>query len=51
MPLDFKSRNIRVSLNLPTKTEAKVESSDVLKAVDENRKYVIQATIVRYVLN
>ncbi|KAJ7681877.1 ubiquitin-protein ligase [Mycena polygramma] len=43
----FKSKKIRVNLNLPIKAEQKAESSDVLKAVDEDRKYVIQATIVR----
>ena len=36
-------------MNLPIKAEVKAESADVLKAVDEDRKYVIQATIVRYV--
>lgn len=40
---------IRVNLNLPIKAEVKAESADVLKTVDEDRKYVIQATIVRYV--
>jgi hypothetical protein len=35
-------------LNLPIKAEVKAESADVLKTVDEDRKYVIQATIVRY---
>ena len=45
----FKSKKIRVNLNQPIKAEVKAESSDVLKAVDEDRKYVIQATIVRYV--
>lgn len=45
----FKSKKIRVNLNLPIKAEVKAESSDVLKTVDEDRKYVIQATIVRYV--
>ena len=44
---DFKSKKIRVNLNLPIKAEVKAESADVLKAVDEDRKYVIQATIVR----
>lgn len=44
---DFKSKKIRVNLNLPIKAEVKAESSDVLKTVDEDRKYVIQATIVR----
>lgn len=48
--VDFKSKKIRVNLNLPIKAEVKAESSDVLKAVDEDRKYVIQATIVRCVV-
>ncbi|KAG5648294.1 hypothetical protein DXG03_004866 [Asterophora parasitica] len=43
----FKSKKIRVNLNLPIKAETKAETSDVLKTVDEDRKYVIQATIVR----
>ena len=46
-PSDFKSKKIRVNLNQPIKAEVKAESSDVLKTVDEDRKYVIQATIVR----
>ncbi|RDB19810.1 Cullin-1 [Hypsizygus marmoreus] len=44
---NFRSKKIRVNLNLPIKADIKAESSDVLKAVDEDRKYVIQATIVR----
>ncbi|KJA24077.1 hypothetical protein HYPSUDRAFT_39219 [Hypholoma sublateritium FD-334 SS-4] len=44
---NFKSKKIRVNLNQPIKAETKAESTDVLKAVDEDRKYVIQATIVR----
>jgi len=44
---NFKSKKIRVNLNLPIKAEVKAESADVLKTVDEDRKYVIQATIVR----
>jgi hypothetical protein len=47
---DFKSKKIRVNLNQPIKAEIKAESSDVLKTVDEDRKYVIQATIVRCAL-
>jgi cullin 1 len=39
-----------VNLNLPIKAETKTESTDVLKTVDEDRKYVIQATIVRYAI-
>jgi cullin 1 len=48
--IDFKSKKIRVNLNQPIKAEVKAESSDVLKTVDEDRKYVIQATIVRCVV-
>ncbi|KAG8984440.1 hypothetical protein FRB95_009792 [Tulasnella sp. JGI-2019a] len=43
----YKSKKIRVNLNIPIKAEVKAESADVLKTVDEDRKYVIQATIVR----
>ena len=39
-----------MNLNQPIKAEIKAESSDVLKTVDEDRKYVIQATIVRCAL-
>ena len=39
-----------MNLNQPIKAEIKAESSDVLKTVDEDRKYVIQATIVRYAI-
>jgi hypothetical protein len=45
--VDFKSKKIRVNLNLPIKAEVKAETSEVMKSVDEDRKYVIQATIVR----
>jgi hypothetical protein len=48
--VDFESKKIRVNLNQPTKAEVKAESNDVLKAVDEDRKYIIQATIIRYAL-
>ena len=47
--VDFKSKKIRINLNMPIKAEQKAESSEVQKIVDEDRKYVIQATIVRYV--
>jgi len=43
----FKSKKIRINLNTPIKAEQKAETVDVLKTVDEDRKYVIQATIVR----
>ncbi|KAJ7860830.1 hypothetical protein B0H14DRAFT_557809 [Mycena olivaceomarginata] len=45
----FKSKKIRVNLNLPIKADVKAESSGVLKVVDEDRKYVIQVMIVRIV--
>ncbi|KZT27401.1 Cullin-domain-containing protein [Neolentinus lepideus HHB14362 ss-1] len=47
---NFKSKKIKINLNLPIKAEVKAESSDVMKTVDEDRKYVIQATIVRRIM-
>ena len=47
---DFKSKKIRINLNMPIKAEQKAESSEVQKIVDEDRKYVIRATIVRCVV-
>ncbi|RXW24442.1 hypothetical protein EST38_g1443 [Candolleomyces aberdarensis] len=44
---NFKSKKIRVNLNQPIKSDTKAESTEVMKTVDEDRKYVIQATIVR----
>lgn len=49
-PPGFKSKKVRVNLNQPIKAEVKTETAEVLKSVDEDRKFVIQATIVRYVL-
>ena len=43
----FKSKKIRANLNQPIKVEMTTESKDVPKTVDEDRKYVIQATIVQ----
>lgn len=45
--LEFKSKKIRVSLNAPIKAEQKAESADVMKTVDEDRRLLIQAVIVR----
>jgi hypothetical protein len=44
---DFKSKKIRVNLAQPIKAEQKAEQSEVLQSVDEDRKFVYQATIVR----
>jgi len=38
---------IRVPLNVPVRSEAKAEAADVMKTVDEDRKLVMQAIIVR----
>ncbi|EJD39951.1 Cullin-domain-containing protein [Auricularia subglabra TFB-10046 SS5] len=43
----FKSKKIRVNLNMPIKAQETKEQTEVLKTVDEDRKFVIQATIVR----
>lgn len=45
--LTFKSKKIRVMLNTPVRSEVKQEAADTLKHVDEDRKMVIQAVIVR----
>ncbi|KAK0234961.1 Cullin-domain-containing protein [Armillaria nabsnona] len=41
---NFKSKKVRVNVNQPMKAEGQTE---VMRAVQEDRKYVIQATIVR----
>jgi len=48
--VDFKSKKIRVNLNLPIGAEVKAESADVLKTADQDRKFTILITIQRYVL-
>ncbi|RSH81909.1 uncharacterized protein EHS24_008106 [Apiotrichum porosum] len=45
--LNFKSKKIRIQLNMPVRAEQKAEATEVLQAVDEDRKFVYQATIVR----
>ncbi len=44
---DFKSKKIRVNINQMIRSEQKAEASEVMKTVDEDRKFVYQAMIVR----
>lgn len=45
--IDFKNKKMRLNLNVPLKSEAKKESDDTQKEVEEGRKVFLQAVIVR----